>query len=132
MASLGKLADARWGRAHALTFHHPLAVDAAARRDLDVGPFQVPGYAETVMATSGPALSAARGPSFRQVVDLSDWDRALVSNAPGQSESPASPHFADLAGDWAAGQMFPLPFSDTAVGASAGATLQLVPRRSSR
>ncbi|MGE5244119.1 MAG: penicillin acylase family protein, partial [Betaproteobacteria bacterium] len=127
VASLAALADPRWGTAHALTFAHPLGVTAAARRRFDVGPFALSGYADTVMATAGEGLSVVRGPSFRQVLDLSDWDRAVVSNAPGQSESPDSPHFADLARGWARGLAFPLAFSDTAIGANAGATLRLVP-----
>ena len=51
----------------------------------------------------------------------------LRSNAPGQSESPDSPHFADLAGLWAAGEYFPLAFTEAAVNANAKSTLTLVP-----
>ena len=47
-------------------------------------------------------------------------------NAPGQSESPGSPHFADLAQRWAAGEYFPLAFSDEAVQANAQSILTLV------
>jgi penicillin amidase len=128
VAAAKQLKGRTWGAVHSLTFEHPLAITDATRHLFGVGPFQVPGYAGTVMATTGPGLSVAGGPSFRQVLDLSDWDRARVTSAPGQSESPASPHFADLAKIWAAGEEFPLPFSDTAVSRDAGATLRLVPR----
>ena len=81
------------------------------------------------MATYGRGLSQEGGASFREVIDLADWDRSVATSAPGQSESPASPHFADLAKLWAAGDYFPLAFSDAAVGANAEATLTLTPRR---
>ena len=57
--------------------------------------------------------------------DASDWDRSTAINAPGQSGSPESPHFADLAKLWADGQSFPLAFSEQAVQAHAAATLTL-------
>jgi penicillin amidase len=52
----------------------------------------------------------------------------MVTNAPGQSGSPRSAHFSDLAKPWAAGEYFPLVFSDAAVQANAESTLTLEPR----
>jgi len=60
-------------------------------------------------------------------MDTGDWDRSVVINAPGQSESPRSIHFRDLADKWAAGEYVPLPFSDEAVQKAAAATLTLRP-----
>ena len=56
----------------------------------------------------------------------------MAQNAPGQSESPASPHFADLAKLWSEGQYFPLAFSEGAVTAAAESTLTLAPQRSTQ
>ncbi len=70
-------------------------------------------------------MEVESGASFREILDLSDWDRSLATNAPGQSGSPGGPHFADLAGLWAAGQYFLLPFSDRAVQANTESTLIL-------
>jgi len=109
-------------------FAHPLAVTDAARRHFNVGPFAIGGYAGTVMATFGRGLAADNGPSFREILDVGDWDRSVVTNAPGQVESAASPHFADLTRGWDAGEYFPLVFSDEAVKANAEATLTLLPR----
>jgi penicillin amidase len=50
-------------------------------------------------------------------------------NAPGQSGTPDSVHYADLAALWEKGGMFPLAFSDGAVQANAKNTLTLAPRR---
>jgi penicillin G amidase len=117
-----------WGTLHTVLFEHPLAITEAARRRFNVGPFESGGYVDTVMATFGPRLQAARGPSFREVIDLGNWDASMATNAPGQSGWPASPHFADLATLWAAGEYFPLAFSDAAVQANAETTLTLTPR----
>jgi penicillin amidase len=106
----------------AVTFRHPLAITGPARDRFNVGPFEVPGYAETVFAAS-----PSSGPSLRVVFDASNWDRSIATNAPGQSGSPVSPHFADLARMWAAGEYFPLPFSPEAVSKSAESTLVIVP-----
>jgi penicillin G amidase len=116
-----------WGRLHAITFKHPLALGEAARRLFDVGPFDRGGYAETVMSTYGRG-SVNIGASFSEIVDVSNWDRSVVTNAPGQSGSPRSAHFSDLAKPWAAGEYFPLVFSDAAVQANAESTLTLAPR----
>ena len=116
-----------WGRLHTLTFRHPLAVTQAARRRFNVGPFEQPGYADTVMsAYSG--LDVSGGASFREILDLAAWDRSVATNAPGQSGAPGSAHFIDLAKPWAAGDYFPLAFTDRAVQANAETTLVLNPR----
>jgi penicillin G amidase len=93
-------------------FVHPLAITPEARRRFNVGP-----------------LPRARDDnSVQAVFNLRNWDRSRAIAAPGQSESPASPHFADLAALWSTGEMFSLVFTDAAVTANAEATLTLVPK----
>jgi penicillin amidase len=125
----GKSSNERlaWGRVHTVTFAHPLGISDRPARRFNVGPFAASGYSETVLSISSPG-SRGIGPSFRAIFDLGEWDRSLAMNAPGQSGSPGSPHFGDLAAGWAAGQYFPFPFSDRAVQANAQNTLMLVPR----
>jgi acyl-homoserine lactone acylase PvdQ len=96
----------------AVLFAHPLAISGPARRRFNIGPIAPP---------------AAAGPPFALLLDSSDWDRATAMNAPGQSGSPGSPYFANLAQRWAAGDRIPLAFSEAAVQASAEATLTLIP-----
>ncbi len=67
------------------------------------------------------------GASFRMVLDVGDWDRSLVINAPGQSGDPASPHYADLVAGWAAGACMPLLYSRAAVDAGAVRRIRLLP-----
>jgi penicillin amidase len=111
-----------WGAEHQVAFVHPLAITDAARRRFNVGPFALPGYADTVFAAT-----TAIGPALRMIVDVGEWDRSVVANAPGQSESPGSTHFSDLARLWAAGDYAPMPFSEAAVRSNAAATLVLTP-----
>ena len=119
--------SASWGRLHALTFTHPLAITKLARARFNVGPFEMAGYRETVLATY-PSRDIAGGPSFREIVDLADWDRSLWINTPGQSGSPGTRHFADLATPWSMGEYFQMAFTDAAVEAAAESELTLRPR----
>ena len=67
--------------------------------------------------------------TFAAAVDVGDWDRSIATSAPGQSGSPASAHFRDLAQRWSRGEYFPLVFSDGAVRAHAEATPTVVPAK---
>ena len=62
------------------------------------------------------------------VLDVGAWDACAFVNAPGQSGSPESPHFADLAALWSEGKTFTLAFTERAVQAHAKETLTLTPR----
>src|SRR6185503_17404140 len=83
-----------WGSLHTALFRHPLAVTSIARRRFNVGPFERPGYADTVLSTGGVDLEQTSGATFSVIVDVGNWDRSLATNAPGQSGVPASAHFA--------------------------------------
>jgi penicillin amidase len=116
------LAQWRYGQPrykHAL-IRHPLgaAVDSATRATLDVGPAPRGGSSHTLNATGGTDNQLA-GASFRIVVDLADWDRALGTNTPGQSGDPHSPHYRDLFLPWAEGRYFRVPYTTRAVDAAA-------------
>jgi penicillin amidase len=93
-------------------FAHLFAITAPARTRFNIGPFK-----------RAPGDSVVRA-----MFDPRDWDRSQMVVAPGQSESPDSPHFRDLAEAWARGELVPLAFSDAAVQAYAEGTLLLVPR----
>jgi penicillin amidase len=94
---------------------------------LNVGPISRDGYGLTPLSTGGKGFSQTVGATFREVIDVSDWDRSVATSAPGQSGQPGSPHFSDLAKLWGDEHYFPLPYSDSAVSANAEATLLLIP-----
>ena len=104
----------RWGRMHTRAFPHPFV------RAFDLPTVERPGGAGTV---------AADGASYREILDVADWDRSLVTNTPGQSGQPGSPFYGNLLPLWADNIYFPLSFTNKAVDANAAHTLTLTPQR---
>jgi penicillin G amidase len=104
----------RWGRIHRSELPHPLV------RAYDIPAVERDGGAGTVAAT---------GATFRQVIDLAQPDRSIVTNAPGQSAQPGSPFYANLVEAYGAGRFFPLPYTQAAVEGAARHRLVLVPGR---
>src|SRR5215471_4049230 len=81
-------------------------------------------------APAGDRLSDFRvtsGASFRMVVDVGNWDNSRCINAPGQSGDPRSPHYADLAPLWAAGEFVPMLYSKAAIDHAADLRIILAP-----
>jgi penicillin amidase len=68
-----------------------------------------------VYATGGANNRQTHGASFREIIDLADWDRSVATSTPGQSGQPGSPHYGDLLALWGSDQFFPLLFSRQAV-----------------
>jgi len=104
----------RWGRIHRSEFPHMLT------RAYDI---------PAVERSGGPGTVAATGATFREVIDLGNFDASTATNSPGQSAQPFSPFYANLARSWADQQYFPLLYSRGLVEARAKHTLMLVPRR---
>ncbi len=113
----------QWGKLHQIRFRHPLGV-----KSFDRGPVSRPGDGNTVNATSGAAFQQTNGASYREILDLSDWDRSVMTNVPGESGDPQSPHYSDLIEDWASGRYHPMPFTRKAVEAAAAEHLWLMPK----
>ncbi len=112
----------QWGKLHQLTLVHPLG-----KRELRLGPIPRPGDANTVNATSGANLQQTNGASWREILDVGDWDRSVMTNVPGESGDPSSKHYRDLLQDWAAGRYHPMPFSRQAVEAATEERILLRP-----
>ena len=119
----------RWGRLHRAPFNHPLATDEARRELLNLPDIERGGDGNTVNNTSGANFQQTHGASFREILDVSDWDRSVGTNAPGQSGQPGSRHYDDLLRLWAKGQYFPLLYSRQRVEAGAKQRLVLQPSR---
>jgi penicillin amidase len=113
----------RWGNLHKAYFRHQLGI-----AKLNLPPHARPGDAYTVNATGGANYSQTHGASYRQVLDPSDWNRSVMTNVPGESGNPGSPHYDDLINGWADGSYHPMPYSRKAVEAAAEERLTLVPR----
>jgi len=115
-------ADWHWGSLHQLTLAHPLG-----KREYQLGPVPRPGDGNTVNATSGANFRQTNGASWREILDVGDWDRSVITNVPGESGDLESKHYTDLLDDWAHGRYHPLPFSRKAVEAATEERIVLVP-----
>ena len=112
----------RYGNIHFLHLKHP-----AIEKAFDRGPIPLGGDATTINVAAGPGFRAAVGASFRMLLDLADWDRSRMTNMPGESGDPDSPHYADLIDDWANGRYHPMPFTRKAVEAATRERINLTP-----
>jgi penicillin G amidase len=82
-------------------------------------PVERPGGFNSVLAT---------GANFRRIIDLSNPDNSVGSNAPGQSAQPGSPYYGDLRDYLSETKYFPLAFTRDAVEAHAAHRLTLEPK----
>jgi penicillin G amidase len=114
-----------------MALRHPLAVRRALRPLLNAPAVTVGGGVDTVMATGrapGRGFATALfAPSWRQVLDVGNWDDGCSGVLyPGQSGHRASGHHHDLSKRWVRNQQFGLTWGDAAF--SGGRCLRLVPR----
>jgi penicillin amidase len=127
-----EIADWRWGALHRARFAGRLALIPGLAELFTAGEVELGGDEQTIqqgMFEPGWSYDVVVAPSWRQILDPSDWDASLGVFPPGQSGHPASPHFGDQLAMWAEGRHHPLPFSRGAVVAAAASTLRMVPAR---
>lgn len=117
----------RWGSVHVTPFRHPLSTSEERKAVLDLPSPSRGGNGNTVNASGGSGLLATHGASFREILDVADWDRSVATSVPGQSGQPGSPHYGDLLPLWAAGKYFPLLYSKERVEKEAKQKLVLEP-----
>jgi penicillin amidase len=114
----------KWGNLHKVNFRHPLGVPS-----LDLPSHSRPGDAYTVNATGGPDFLQTHGASYREIIDVGDWDHSMMTNVPGESGVPGNPHYGDLIEGWASGHYHQMPYSRKAVEAAAEVRLMLLPEK---
>jgi penicillin amidase len=127
----GSADDWNWGAIHAVEFRHPLSAGGFPLRWLfDRGPSEIAGDGTTVMRVSFNRLrsfAAWEIPSWRQVLDVGNWDESQVVLPAGQSGHPLSPHYFDQNEMWRQGNTRPQPFTRSAVDAARAHRLLLMP-----
>ncbi len=117
----------RWGALHAATFRHALAIDPERQALFGLPAIERGGDGDTLNIGAGNGFEVAHGASFREILDVADWDRSVATSAPGQSGQPGSPHYGDLLSLWGEGRYFPLLFSREKIEAVALQRLVLEP-----
>ncbi len=132
----GMLGDAvpswQWGQLHQVSFAHALAVIPVLNKLFSIGPLPLGGDTDTVCQlgfhpTEGYA-GAAFGPSFRQVVEVGDWDNGRSILHTGQSGHLLSRHYRDYVGMWSRGEYHPQLWSRQRVEAALADRLVLHPK----
>jgi len=120
-----------WGQLHRIKFQHPLDSVPGAAALFDRGPMKRSGDGEVVQATGfrDDSFDQFSGASYREILDLADWDRSVGINVPGQSGQPGSKHYDNLLPLWIEGKYFPLSYTMGAVDAVTTDVLYLTPAR---
>jgi penicillin amidase len=130
-AKLGEDMEAwRWGTLHRARFAGRLAMIPDLTELCTAGEVELGGDEQTVLQGKFEpewSYDAVVIPSWRQILDPSDWDASVGVHPSGQSGHPLSPHFRDLLPLWAEGRHHPMPFTRAAVEAAAQSTLRLIP-----
>jgi penicillin amidase len=121
----------RWGRLLSLSFRPflPVALGAAPGQ---LGPYEVGGSGGTLNAAEydpGAPYAVRIASVFRFAVDAGDLDEALFALAPGQSEHPRHPHYADGIQGWLDGRFRLLATSRVLVEQTSRTELVLEPER---
>ena len=116
---------------HAIPLAHPFSRQRPLGLLFGGGNVRVGGSADTVMATSfmpnDPFRTRMFAPSWRQVMDVGNWDACTGVHYPGQSGQAGSRHYGDLTGRWTRNNQVPLHWSAEQVRRNARATLTLNP-----
>jgi penicillin amidase len=115
---------------HHVLIRHPLSnvVNDSIQGKLNTGPSPRGGYGATVGMTSNNDNQQS-GASFRIVADVSDWEKTMFTNTPGQSGNPASPYYKNLFEAWANDKHFPVYFKRENVERSAREKIILTPEK---
>ncbi len=117
----------RWGTLHTATFRHVLGTGPERQALFNLPPVERGGDGYTLNVGEGPGFNVTHGASFREILDLGNWDRSVATSVPGQSGQPGSPHYADLLPLWAEGRYFPLLYSRKKIEEAATERLVLRP-----
>jgi penicillin amidase len=110
-----------WGAVPTAPFNHPLS------RTKDLPAVSRGGDGNTVYATGGRDYHQTAGASYREIIDLANFDNSMVTNVPGQSARPGSEYYGDLLALWGKDQYFPLVYSRARVEQETKHVLKLQP-----
>ena len=102
-----------WGEVHRATFLHPVLSHTPLARLSDRSlAFGGDRYTVNVGPFDPETLRMTKGPSYRQIVDLSDPEASWFIHPMGQSGHLLAPHFADLLPLWGRGAYLPMRFAE--------------------
>ena len=115
-----------WSRMNAIRYQHPLG-RVFLFRFFNLGSRPSCGDAFTVKVNYLTAHKTSWSASYRQIIDLSDWDKSVCVISSGQSGHFMSRFYDNQVPFWIEGEYHPMIFSRDAVEKNASATLSLKP-----
>lgn len=119
----------KWGNLHAIVFPHALSAQPPLDKIFNIGPFPIGGDKDTPHQTYNMAVDHFGGelsaPSYRQIIDFSDFDKSTIIMPLGNSGNMASPFYKNQLKDWFAGNSYPMCWTRAKVDAHKKHTLWL-------
>ena len=121
----------QWGRLHKQHFRHALGEVRGLDRIFNRGAVPVGGDANTVWQAAyvpyhGYDVNSFTA-SWRQIIDLADFNNSRGTLTSGQSGHPGNRHYADMTSMWRRGEYHPMPWDREQVEAQARGRLELSP-----
>lgn len=103
-----------WGRIHKLTFKHSLGVRPPLDALMNISEIPIGGDMDTLAQASELFESGAVcGASYRQIIDMGNFNNSLSISPLGQSGNKLSPHLQDQLPLWLKGEYKPMFWAKT-------------------
>lgn len=121
----------KWGDLHKVVLTHPFSQVNEEAKMLNIGPFKLGGDGNTLWNGSYDPTDEYKvivGPSYRQIHDLSDWDKSIGVIPGGQVGLPFHKHYNDLMKLWVKGKYIPLLFTRKVISENLEGTFKLIPQ----
>jgi len=119
----------QWGRLHKQWFPHVLSARRGLDRIFNRGPVPMGGDANTVWQAAYAPYHGYEVNSFtaswRQIIDLADFNRSRATLPSGQSGHPGSRQYGDMVSMWRRGMYHPMLWDREQVEANARGRLEL-------
>ncbi len=120
----------KWGNLHKVVLTHPFSQANEEAKMLNIGPFKIGGDGNTLNNGYYDPINnyeVIAGPSYRQIHDLSDWDKSIGVIPGGQLGLPFHKHYNDLMKLWVKGKYVPLLFTREEISKNLEGTFKLIP-----
>ncbi|MEZ5009195.1 MAG: penicillin acylase family protein [Chitinophagales bacterium] len=122
----------QWSKIHQMEIPHALSIQKPLDKVFGLGPFPIGGDTDTPFQTYPNNVDKFDGEivtaSYRQIIDMSNFDNSLSITPGGQSGNLASPFYASQINDWLKGKFHPMCWSRASVDKNQKHLLRLEPK----
>lgn len=116
----------QYGKLHQVASNHRIFAEVKPLAQIFNHSAPTPGGTNTVDVArpDHDTFKQTHGPSYRQIIDLSDLNKSVFIGSLGQSGNPLLPHAADQQPMWIAGEYLPMSTNPTDWGKTSVMTLK--------